>query len=320
MAVKEIDDAINGLEESLREALLMSTRYPYGKCADKLGVTTNTLGAMVREARDRVSRELLGGEWRDPETRRAAIMRVDQVAIRMQRQRETIWRKVVVGVKVGLRNWVMVPPPRAVAAVGVVGVVCLAVYVDRTFSEDGPAEVRNTEAATELPAAGSASSDGSEAASSDPSGRSLVVERYDLEAARARMESAEAAMILYFAGRGVARDEAGAVVERSITTVHRDDQEAAKARIGSAEAAFELGQLYLARRRGVARDEAEAARWFRRAGELGHAGAQFELGRLYGGGRGVARDDAAALQWYRRAAELGHEEAQREFGNRSGPR
>ena len=62
---------------------------------------------------------------------------------------------------------------------------------------------------------------------------------------------------------------------------------------------FELG-------RGVTQDHAEAARWYRRAAERGHAPAQNSVARLYETGMGVPRDEVEALVWYSLAAESGH--------------
>ena len=56
---------------------------------------------------------------------------------------------------------------------------------------------------------------------------------------------------------------------------------------------------------GVARDDAEAATWYRRAADRGHGPARNNLGALYRNGRGVGRDDAEAVKWYRLAAEQG---------------
>ncbi|MBV5339892.1 MAG: sel1 repeat family protein [Deltaproteobacteria bacterium] len=47
--------------------------------------------------------------------------------------------------------------------------------------------------------------------------------------------------------------------------------------------------------------------------ELGHVGAQFELGCMYANGQGVPQNDAEAVKWFRLAAEQGHAEAQFEL-------
>jgi TPR repeat protein len=62
---------------------------------------------------------------------------------------------------------------------------------------------------------------------------------------------------------------------------------------------------------GVARDEAEAARWYKKAAELGDAEAQFKLGNMFYQGDGVPKDNVEARRWYRMAADQGHAESQR---------
>ena len=53
---------------------------------------------------------------------------------------------------------------------------------------------------------------------------------------------------------------------------------------------------------GVAKDEAEALRFYRNAAEQGHARAQWQLGYIYeDGSLGVAKDEAEALRWFRKA-------------------
>ena len=66
--------------------------------------------------------------------------------------------------------------------------------------------------------------------------------------------------------------------------------------------------------RGVPEDDAEAVRWYRRAAEQGHAGAQYFLGLMYDYGLGVPLDDAEAVIWYRLAAEQGDASAQNNLG------
>ena len=61
---------------------------------------------------------------------------------------------------------------------------------------------------------------------------------------------------------------------------------------------------------GVLQDYAEAARWYRRAAEQGDAGAQLNLGVIYGKGHGVAQDYTEGGRWYRLAAEQGNADAQ----------
>ena len=81
---------------------------------------------------------------------------------------------------------------------------------------------------------------------------------------------------------------------------------------GHERAQFNIGYMY-AKGQGVKRDDAEAARWFRKAANQGLASAQFIMGMLYRDGRGVSRDYAEARRWLRLSAEQGDIEARREL-------
>jgi len=61
---------------------------------------------------------------------------------------------------------------------------------------------------------------------------------------------------------------------------------------------------------GVERDVREAAAWYRKAAEQGHAHAQYELGLCYVNGQGMEKDEREAEAWYRRAAAKGNANAQ----------
>jgi len=65
---------------------------------------------------------------------------------------------------------------------------------------------------------------------------------------------------------------------------------------GDPDAQYHLGQLYL-EGKGVAKEGVQAARWFRRAAEKGHRGAQALLGAMLFKGDGVARQAAMGLFW-----------------------
>ena len=52
-------------------------------------------------------------------------------------------------------------------------------------------------------------------------------------------------------------------------------------------------------------------KWFRKAAELGHAGAMSDLGYCYYHGFGVEYDPKMAFQWYMRAADNGHPDAKK---------
>ena len=104
---------------------------------------------------------------------------------------------------------------------------------------------------------------------------------------------------------------------KTLSHVLKDDAEAAKwfrksALQGYAEAQYALGQKYAY---GVGKDEKEeAAKWFRKAAEQGFVGAQKNLGLMYYQGKGVPQDNREAAKWYRKAAEQGDAEAQFELG------
>jgi TPR repeat protein len=66
---------------------------------------------------------------------------------------------------------------------------------------------------------------------------------------------------------------------------------------------------------GVPQDYSAAADWFRKAADLGHAGAQNSFGYSYYYGEGVSRDYVEAVTWFRRAAEQGHAGAQINLGH-----
>jgi len=83
---------------------------------------------------------------------------------------------------------------------------------------------------------------------------------------------------------------------------------------GDAKAQYELGRAFFSGTLGVAKDEAEAVKWFRKAAEQNVADAQFSLGVCYANGRGVAEDDAEAVKWFRKAAEQNYARAQYNLG------
>jgi TPR repeat protein len=66
--------------------------------------------------------------------------------------------------------------------------------------------------------------------------------------------------------------------------------------------------------RGGPRDHAAAQVLFTEAAEKDHAGAQFALGALLGGGHEVPIDRAAAQGWFEKAAGKGHPYAMLMFG------
>ena len=78
---------------------------------------------------------------------------------------------------------------------------------------------------------------------------------------------------------------------------------------GEVLAQHNLGLMY-SHGHGVARNHAEAFKWFCRAADQGYARAQHNLGLMYSTGLGVAEDDEQAVQWYLKSAEQGYARAQ----------
>ncbi|MFM2170720.1 MAG: hypothetical protein RI957_949 [Verrucomicrobiota bacterium] len=91
------------------------------------------------------------------------------------------------------------------------------------------------------------------------------------------------------------------------------DETRAKAEQGDAVAQNKLGHFYSMGLR-VAKDEAEAVKWYRKAAEQGDLLAQYELGTCYAQGRGVEKNDAEAVKWFLKSAERGNLRAQRSLG------
>ena len=85
------------------------------------------------------------------------------------------------------------------------------------------------------------------------------------------------------------------------------------ARQGNTAAQNHLGVMYR-EGRGVAKDEAEAARWFRKAADQGDDYGQTSLGLMFENGQGGAQDYAEAVRWYRKAADQGYSVAQANLG------
>ncbi|MDX1379636.1 MAG: tetratricopeptide repeat protein [Xanthomonadales bacterium] len=83
------------------------------------------------------------------------------------------------------------------------------------------------------------------------------------------------------------------------------------AELGDPQAQFSMGYVYYKAGQdpnvqGVSRDFRRAARWFRRAADQGHSGAQYNMGVLHLHGHGVAQDPVMAYAWLRQAERQGH--------------
>ena len=93
------------------------------------------------------------------------------------------------------------------------------------------------------------------------------------------------------------------------------DEDALKAvleKVTDAETHCHIGTCY-AEGKVVAKDEAEAVRWYRKAADQGYAEAQCRLGKWYTYHLTIGEKSQAAM-WYRKAAEQGHVVAQHELG------
>ena len=84
-------------------------------------------------------------------------------------------------------------------------------------------------------------------------------------------------------------------------------------RAESRRGSTQFGRLLYAGK-GVAKDQAEAVKWFRKAAEQNYAQAQYNLGVCYTHGEGVAKDPVEAVKWYRKAAEQNLAKAQYNLG------
>jgi TPR repeat protein len=80
------------------------------------------------------------------------------------------------------------------------------------------------------------------------------------------------------------------------------------AKAGNREAQFQLGGLY-ADGQGVPQNDAQAAKWFRKAAEQKMPRAQYNLGVMYANGRGVLQDDVQAHMWLNLSAAQGWNDA-----------
>ena len=78
---------------------------------------------------------------------------------------------------------------------------------------------------------------------------------------------------------------------------------------GYARAQANLGHLF-AEGLGLAKSDAEAVAWFRRAAEQGNAVGQYNLGLMHLSGRGVAKNTDEAFRLFKLAADQGNVDAQ----------
>ena len=82
---------------------------------------------------------------------------------------------------------------------------------------------------------------------------------------------------------------------------------------GDTRAQFELGRCHESGE-GVAPDQDEAMKWYRRSAQAGYAPAQFLLGYFHHGGHRLEYDHDDVIRWYRKAADQGYAKAQYNLG------
>ena len=82
----------------------------------------------------------------------------------------------------------------------------------------------------------------------------------------------------------------------------------------NAESLYALGVSYREGIR-VKQSDAEAFNYFKKAAEMGHSGAQYNLGRCFADGKGTPKNLTGAALWYQKAAEQGDATSQFVVGN-----
>lgn len=139
-----------------------------------------------------------------------------------------------------------------------------------------------------------------------------AIECYDLAAEQDDMGyyGARAEIAVMYAREGVLHDERKAVINLKKSESY----------VPNAEVYYEIAKRHLVgsdfRDKDhtfecyvIRKDFGDAARYFKRAAELGHARAQYEYGKCFLNAIGVQADRAVAEKWFKKAAEGGCEEA-----------
>jgi TonB family protein len=102
------------------------------------------------------------------------------------------------------------------------------------------------------------------------------------------------------------------LVGNSLSALAKETQ--LKAERGLPAAQYELAMMYAGGAAGLPNDDGQAASWFRKAADQGHAAAQKMLGDFYIKGRGVAENETEAFRWMKMSAEQGNADAQYSVG------
>jgi TPR repeat protein len=88
-----------------------------------------------------------------------------------------------------------------------------------------------------------------------------------------------------------------------------------KARLGDAKSQLDLAMAYANGEKGLSKNTAAAAEWFRLSANQGNRDAEFYLGVMYAVGESVPQDSSEAAKWYRKAAEQGQRDAAQLLGS-----
>lgn len=145
-AIDRATDAIDGLEEQLRDALLWTTRNSYAESARILGITKQVLHDRVCAARERIAYDILGhGAHEDPEAWSLLMMYVDAAAMRRTAKRESVLKGatswVAARIPVWLCVWRFPASPFGLGFASALGVVVLASYLTVAERQDRPASL-----------------------------------------------------------------------------------------------------------------------------------------------------------------------------------
>jgi TPR repeat protein len=84
---------------------------------------------------------------------------------------------------------------------------------------------------------------------------------------------------------------------------------------GQADGDFGMGLIFFEEGKQEAAKYQEAAKWIRRAAEKNHAHAQNYLAVMYANGLGLERDQTKAIAWFRKAAEQNEVAAEYSLGH-----
>lgn len=122
------------------------------------------------------------------------------------------------------------------------------------------------------------------------------------------------------AARSEQAGEADALYQQAVAGLEAGDAAAVEtltraANLGHAGAQFHLARLYDLGENGVAADPVEARLWTHRAAQAGEVGAMYNLGLYLFEGIGGAQDPQQGVRWFRQAAERGLTDSQYNLGH-----